>query len=287
VVEAGAIQTLYQCKDIAEAPGWTQVREAVVKFEAEWLDEADLPRPNAFVYCCPHPLDDSGWGKKWMDFRDAFCQRTGIDIGFWDRNFLDARLRHVPDIVAGLFSGSYAEHFCNRDDWLGDPWTRVRHGVARHDSVGRFLDRHARDAIIVDDSGEERFQDLLSASPVLAVRGLRGSGKTLTVLELHLRYLARSQIGSTINNTMKGIRKRAIQRPLHFRDALPQRVDSFSLKSSAIIFAISLLPPPARLRIYTSIPAGISFIPRRYRSDATRQGAKRECVVLVQRRASR
>jgi hypothetical protein len=40
----------------SEPPTWGQVREAAEKFEQQWLGAADLPRPKAFVYCCPHPL---------------------------------------------------------------------------------------------------------------------------------------------------------------------------------------------------------------------------------------
>ncbi|MGH9895729.1 MAG: hypothetical protein ACREA0_27845, partial [bacterium] len=91
-------------------------------------------------------------------------------------------------MVAGLFSGSYAEHFCGRDVWrFDDPWTRVRWGEPRHRSIERFLERYERSAIHISDQGEQRFLDLLSDSGTLAIRGLPGSGKTFWALELGCR----------------------------------------------------------------------------------------------------
>ena len=188
VVEAGDTRTVYQCKNIAAAPAWTDVRDAVAKFESDWLGEAGLPCPQRFVYCCPHPLDDKELGESWTRFRDEFRARTGVEVSpFWDKHALDARLRRLPDVVAGLFSGSYAEHFCGRDDWLDDPWTRVRWGEPRHRSIERFLDRHQRGTIHISHQDEERFLDLLSASGSVAIRGLPGSGKTMWGLELGCR----------------------------------------------------------------------------------------------------
>jgi len=137
VVEKGGTRTVYQCKNPADTPSWTDVRDAVAKFESDWLGEAGLPRPQGFVYCCPQPLDDLDIAERWTQFKDAFRQHTGIEVSFWDKHELDTRLRRLPDVVAGLFSGSYAEHFCGRDDWLDDPWTRVRWGEPRHRSIRR------------------------------------------------------------------------------------------------------------------------------------------------------
>ena len=114
ISEAGDTRTVYQCKNFADAPAWTKVRDAVSKFESDWLGNAGLPPPTAYVYCCPHPLDDRKLGEDWTQFKDEFEQRTKVDISFWDKFAFDTRLRRLPDIVAGLFSGSYAEHFCNQ-----------------------------------------------------------------------------------------------------------------------------------------------------------------------------
>ena len=137
-------------------------------------------------------------------FRDEFRARTGVEVSpFWDKHALDTRLRRLPDVVAGLFSGSYAEHFCGRDDWLDDPWTRVRWGEPRHRSIERFLDRHQRGAIHISHADEERFLDLLSGSGSLAIRGLPGSGKTFWALELgcRMRFPLRRLYYATLNES--------------------------------------------------------------------------------------
>ena len=142
---------------------------------------------SAYVYCCPHPLDDKVLGEEWTRFKDHFRRNAGVEISFWDRNFLAASLRRLPDIVAGRFSDSYAEHFCGSDHWADDPWTRVRWGTARHASLNRFLDRHRSGAICVSDQEDEHFRVLLTRSPVLVVRGLPATSKTITTLELICR----------------------------------------------------------------------------------------------------
>ncbi len=187
VVETDGTRTVYQCKNLTAMPSWTDVRDAVTKFEIDWLDKAGLPHPDAFVYCCPHPLDDQKWGEKWTRFKDEFIQRTGVNVNYWDKHALDTRLQRLPDIVASLFSGSYAEHFCNRYDWLDTPWTRVSWGETRHAPIMRFFERHQNERINVMESDEELFQEILSTSSVLAIRGLPGSGKTFTGLELACR----------------------------------------------------------------------------------------------------
>jgi hypothetical protein len=187
ITETDNKRTVYQCKNLKDAPGWTKIRDAVHEFESRWLRQAGLPSPVGYVYCCPHPFDDRVFGEEWTRFKDHFRQDTGVEISFWDRNFLDARLRHLPDIVAARFSDSYAEHFCDREGWAEDPWSRVRWGTARHASINRFLDRHGADAIYVSDKEEERFRVVLASSPVLVVRGLPAAGKTLTTLELVCR----------------------------------------------------------------------------------------------------
>jgi hypothetical protein len=126
ITEADDERKVYQCKNLKLAPRWTDVRDAVDEFASMWLRQAGLPAPTAFVYCCPQPLDDKALGEEWTRFKHDFRAGTGVNISFWDRNFLDARLRQLPDIVAGGFSDSYAEHFCGRDEWIEDPWTRVR-----------------------------------------------------------------------------------------------------------------------------------------------------------------
>jgi hypothetical protein len=187
VAETAGRQRVYQCKNEAEVPSFSTVRKAVKKFELKWLGDKKLPVPEAFVYCCPHPLDDGLFNEKWLRFKEEFQLRTGVALSFLDRHALDAKLRKLPDLVAGLFSDSYAEVFCGRDDWRDDPWTRVQYGPARFPSIKRFLDRHTRNAIYVDDEHEARFVAALDDISVLAIRGLPGLGKSFLALEMACR----------------------------------------------------------------------------------------------------
>ncbi|HBB15631.1 MAG TPA: hypothetical protein DCZ97_01025 [Syntrophus sp. (in: bacteria)] len=216
IVESGEKRRVYQCKNFAHEPKSAELRDAVAKFEADWLIGANLPRPQQFVYCCPQPLNDKALGESWTKFKDDFQQRTKVEVSFWDKYALDARLRRLPDIVAGLFSDSYAEHFCMCDDWRDDLWIRVSWNEARHPSIERFLNWHKRGAIYVSDEDEQHFQDLLSASPVLAIRGLPGSGKTFFGLEMGCRlyeprrrlYYATLKDSTNPDRLWKSVRRR-------------------------------------------------------------------------------
>ena len=66
----------------------------------------------------------------------------------------DTAFRRLPDLVAVLFSDSYAEHFCGRDDWrrpLDSPGN-----AALHVSPASIaFDRHERNAIYVSEAHEQ------------------------------------------------------------------------------------------------------------------------------------
>ncbi|HYN79717.1 MAG TPA: hypothetical protein VES73_18200, partial [Lamprocystis sp. (in: g-proteobacteria)] len=177
-------RTVYQCKNLSDIPSWTALRDAVEQFEADWLGKAGLPRPDAFFYCCPQPLDDIKLNKDWIDYRDAFQQRTGATLGLWDKHYINACLRRLPDLVAGLFSDAYAEVFCGRDDWPDSPWTRVTSAATAYPSLRRFLEHRRDGRIHVGQREAEPFNEILGRSPILAIRGLPGVGKSMTGLEL-------------------------------------------------------------------------------------------------------
>ena len=194
IVEQAQTLSVFQCKNLAAPPSWQAISQAVQTFESDWLHHAGLPRPTRFVYCCPHPLDEQKLGATWTEFRQAFIQRTGIELHFWDRHSLDAQLRGLPVIVAGVFSASYAEHFCpHSHDWRHAPWIRVQRNQARHAVVQRFLQQHDADKLYIADHEAELFAEILSQHGVLVIRGLPGSGKTSLTLALasrqrHLYY---------------------------------------------------------------------------------------------------
>ena len=144
-----------------------------------------LPAPREFVYCCPQPFDDIR--VEWERFKDDFQRRTGVALSFWDRSNIDPRLRRLPDLVAGLFSDSYAEHFCDCDEWRNDPWVRIQQGPARYQVINRFLNRHNRDAVYVAELQEKLFLAALDQNSIVALRGLPGMGKSFLALELSCR----------------------------------------------------------------------------------------------------
>ncbi len=160
IVDRPEPSTLYQCKNLSEPPSWSQVREVVKRFEQQWLGAADLPPPKTFVYCCPHLLDDKALGEDWSRFHKAFQARAKVSIDFRDKHYLDTRLRRAPDLVAGLFSPSYAEHFCGQDHWIsriyyatlsvGGDLARLADGVQRRRSLPGlfFLDDCHRDPVL-------------------------------------------------------------------------------------------------------------------------------------------
>ena len=181
-------QSIYQCKNEAEAPKCERVRDAVHKFESEWLVNRTLPAPKEFVYCCPHALNDRTFNFEWINFKKDFQQRTGVTLLFLDKEALDSKLRLLPDLVAGLFSDSCAEYFCSKDNWRDDdPWTRLHNGATRFRGVDRFLNRHTSDAIYVTDSHKEQFLAALDQGSLVVLRGLPGIGKTFLALELACR----------------------------------------------------------------------------------------------------
>ena len=185
VTEVSGKQNIYQCKNYGVAPSWSMVLKAIEKFESEWLNDMSLPAPGEFVYCCPQPFDDIRL--EWEKFKGDFQQRTGVALSFWDRNAIDSRLRRLPDLVAGLFSDSYAEHFCDCDEWRNDPWVRVQQGPARYQVINRFLDRHNRDAVYVAERQEKLFLAALDQNSTVSLRGLPGMGKSFLALELSCR----------------------------------------------------------------------------------------------------
>ena len=147
-------------------------------------------------------------------------------VTFWDRNAIDSRLRRLPDLVAGLFSDSYAEHFCGRDDWRDDPWVRVKQGPARFPVINRFLDRHNRHAIYVGKDQEELFVKILDESSSVAIRGLPGMGKSFLALELssQLRqplrrlYYATFKDATSVDRLWQSARRRLSLPSLFFLD---------------------------------------------------------------------
>ena len=187
VVEDHRELVVYQCKNYAKLPSWTKIRDELLRFETGWLSNRELPKPLTYIFACSQPLDDVELQVQWLSFKSEFEQRTSVHIEITGRHLFDAHLRSRPDIVAGLFSGAWAEVFCGATGYQTDPWVRICRGHARHPSVARFLQRHDSNLIYVAEDREQAFRSALSESGVVLVRGLPGTGKTMTALELLTR----------------------------------------------------------------------------------------------------
>ena len=119
LVSHGGEYTVYQCKNVKSFPP-SEMKKALELFEKEWLGRPGLPRPTQFVLCCSLPLQERKQNEKWTALERQFHERTGVSVVFWDCNYLDERLKRLPDVVADLFSDRVAERFCNMDDWNKD-----------------------------------------------------------------------------------------------------------------------------------------------------------------------
>ncbi len=187
IVECEQELAVYQCKNYASEPSWIKIRDELLQFETKWLGNPELPKPIRYIFMCSQALDHVETQQEWLRFKPEFEQRTGVNIDMQGQDSLNARLRSKPDIVAGIFSGAWAEVFCGATGWQTDPWLRICRGQARHPSVKRFLQRHDNGLICVAEERGRDFRSAISNSNVVLVRGLSGTGKTLTTLELLTR----------------------------------------------------------------------------------------------------
>ena len=192
LAETSGGRGVYQCKNLDHEPSVAEIREAVEKFTSDWLGKAGLPAPAEFFYCCPQHFDDSRKNKDFIGLQEKFKTATGIELHVWHRATFDARLQGLPDLVSGLFSPQHARLFCKAEDWNDDFLVQVTHRrPARHRLVERFLTLRDGRKIFVAPELDDQFRIGLTSSPVLLVRGLPGSGKTTTTLEMATRLLYR------------------------------------------------------------------------------------------------
>ncbi|MBC8458634.1 MAG: ATP-binding protein [Deltaproteobacteria bacterium] len=182
LVSHGGEYTVYQCKNVKSFPP-SEMKKALELFEKEWLGRPGLPRPTQFVLCCSLPLREREQNEKWTTLERQFHERTGVSVVPWDCNYLDGRLRRLPDVVADLFSDRVAERFCNMDDWNKDLFRPVMAGSGEK-TIDRYLDLKATDRIYLDPKLAEDFTQKLEDNESLLIRGLPGTGKTTTGLAL-------------------------------------------------------------------------------------------------------
>jgi hypothetical protein len=217
-------QVVYQCKNEQDEPAFSKVKEAVEKFENDWLiHDRHLTPPMRFVYCCPQPLKKIDLVEKWVLYKAEFQNRTGVEVIFWNKDHFDTELRQHPDLVAGLFSDSYATHFCQHRDWEDSPWIRVRYRNIRHPNIKRFLEKHKGNKIFVNQADEDQFNTALDEHSSVAIRGLPGTGKNMLAFELasRLRDPLRRVYYTTLNDGTTGDRIERLWQTLRKRLSLP------------------------------------------------------------------
>jgi hypothetical protein len=191
VAETPGQRRVYQCKNLDHEPTISDIRRATEKFTRDWLGKAHLPAPHEFVYCCPQPFDDSDENRDFIKLQEEFKRQTGgVGLTVWHRAYFDSRLRWLPDLVAGFFSDDHAIRFCDTEDWRYDLLVPViSNRSARHRLVERWLTRRSEGKVFVLAELEKQFGEAFSRSSTLLIRGVPGSGKTTTTLEIATRLL--------------------------------------------------------------------------------------------------
>jgi len=182
LVSHGGECTVYQCKNVKSFP-LSEMKKALELFEKEWLGRPELPTPKQFVLCCSLPLQERKQNEKWTALERQFHERTGVSVVFWDCNYLDERLKRLPDVVAELFSDRVAERFCNMNDWNKDLFRPVVAGSGEI-TIDRYLNLKAAGRIYLAPQLAEDFVRKLENNGSLLIRGLPGTGKTTTGLAL-------------------------------------------------------------------------------------------------------
>ena len=171
----------------ADALAEKGLRDALDLFEVEWLGERTLPTPEKLVLCCPALPRHIADGEECGSMKRRFSERTGIRVQFWDSDYLDGRLKHSADLVADIFCDQTVEWFCGLNDWNSDlflPLTPVPCGK----TLERYFNLKETGRIYVDPNQREEFREALGMNGSLLIRGLPGSGKTITTLALAESY---------------------------------------------------------------------------------------------------
>ncbi len=174
--------TVYQCKNVKSFTP-NDVKHTLELFAREWLGRTDLPKPNAFVLCCSVFLRETEQNKKWTILADKFHKKTGVEVIYWHRDYLDERLKHLPDIVADLFSDKIAEWFCEMKDWNSDLFRPLVLGSGER-IIERYLKLKEDRLIYIDPRCAEDFIEKIESNGSLLIKGLPGVGKTITALAL-------------------------------------------------------------------------------------------------------
>jgi uncharacterized protein YoaH (UPF0181 family) len=223
LVEEDGSRVVYQCKNVKNF-SLANMIAALEKFEVEWLQQTDLPKPEKFVLCLSRSLSDVKDLEPWENCREEFSQKHKIEVAVpWDRNYLNEVLKQRPDIVAEIFSDQIAELFCERDDWDFDQFHPVV-VTATEPSLKRYFARKTSDRLYLDPQLLSEFTKKIESNGSALIKGLPGSGKTITSLALteeleayRVYYLSLRE--NISNDTLiRGIKDRLSRRTLFVFD---------------------------------------------------------------------
>ena len=180
--------TVYQCKNIKDrqSPEETvkDIKSAYSKVMERWVCEQKLP-VTQFVYYSRQKLASIKKSKEYTPWRDSAFKEHGIDIQLWGRENLDSKLRDLPSVVSGVFSDKVALIFCNENSLPPDSnWERLQYAKSEYPTLRDFYADWKKDKLFINPDLKEWFSTAISASSVVLLQGVPGTGKTTTTLSL-------------------------------------------------------------------------------------------------------
>ena len=223
LVEEDGERVVYQCKNQKNFSAPDMIA-ALQKFESEWLHQSDLPKPRRFVLCLSRSLLDVKDLEPWETYQDEFSKTHQVQVGMpWDRPYLDETLKQRPDIVAEIFSDQLAELFCERDDWAYDQFHPLVIN-ATEPSLKRYFERKTDGRLYFDPERVTEFTKKIESNGSVLIKGLPGSGKTITSLALadqlegYRTYYVSLREEISNDTLVKGIKDRLSRRTIFVLD---------------------------------------------------------------------
>ncbi|WP_338844649.1 hypothetical protein V8J88_13475 [Massilia sp. W12] len=174
----------WQSKNTAITPALLETW--VQKFTDEALDREKLPAPHCFVILCTGTIKDVQDSKQYLPLRASLKQR-GIEFELRGREWFDAQLKGMPDIVAEMFGEPAVQVHCANLGWRGDVFWPI--GEGRMPLRLRSYEIARKNGSIWRDEGDSlaRLSAQIEAQELSVVCGMSGAGKTFLALNACVR----------------------------------------------------------------------------------------------------